>query len=165
MTDRHSPANQQKLDAADRTRLHDSIGIRLHGAGQRYNASRRRLIDYLADAGRPLTVTEILDNAGDLPRSTAYRHLTALASCGVIHRLTGTDDAGYFELTDELSGHHHHHVLCERCGTVVDIASSPQLEKALATAAELAARETGFDLGGHRIDLVGTCRSCQGARL
>ncbi len=147
-------------DAADRIRLHDAVAIRLDAVGQRYNQGRRRLVEALADAGRPLTMVEILAESGDLPKSTAYRHLTALASSGVVRRLAGTEDAGFFELTDELSGHHHHHVMCERCGRVVDIASTAQLEKALATAATLAAKETGFNLDGHRIDLVGTCPQC-----
>jgi len=105
-------------------------------------------------------MSDIQDQVQDIPQSSAYRHLTVLASFGVIHRLPGNDDSGYFELTDEISGRHHHHVTCAICGAVADIEASPKLERALDQAAQLAAEETGYVIDSHRIDLVGTCAAC-----
>jgi len=141
--------------------LHDHVEARLADAGQRYTDGRRQLVEALRRVDRPLTMYDILTHVTDMPQSSAYRHLTVLASSGVVHRLAGTDDSGHYELTDELSGRHHHHVTCATCGTVADIDASSKLERALEQAAALAASETGFVIDSHRIDLVGTCRNCR----
>ncbi len=140
--------------------LHTEVGERLASAGQRYTDGRRRLVNALAESERPLSVFDILELVPDVPQSSVYRHLTVLATCGVAHRIAATDDLGFFELSDAMSGKHHHHVMCGSCGTVADVASSPKLERALADAAGLAAGDTGFRIDAHRIDLVGTCSNC-----
>ncbi len=157
MSSRSTPATRA---AASDESLHEAVAERLDANGQRYTGGRRQIVDVLSAAERPLSMYDILDHVGDMPQSSAYRHLTVLATSGVVHRLSGNEDFGFFELTDELSGHHHHHVMCAVCGSVADVPASPRLEKALAEAAELAAAQSGFDLSGHRIDLVGTCQDC-----
>lgn len=126
---------------------------------QRYTASRRALIQALLEAGRPLTITEILAGSGGMPQSSAYRNLTVLCDAGVARRLPGVDDLGRFELAEDLAGHHHH-VLCASCGTVVDFAASARLERALAEASRLVATETGYEVTGHRLDFDGRCPGC-----
>lgn len=140
--------------------LHSEVSKRLSAAGQRYTNGRRQLVEALAASERPLSVFDILELVPDMPQSSVYRHLTVLASCGVAHRIAATDDLGFFELSDAMSGRHHHHVMCGNCGAVADVASSPKLERALAEAAGLAAQQTGFRIDAHRIDLVGTCSNC-----
>jgi Fur family transcriptional regulator, ferric uptake regulator len=142
--------------------LHHAVADRLAGLEQRYTSSRRTIVDVLAAAGRPLTVPEVLSAAdrAALPQSSAYRNLTVLVDAGVVHRLPGTDDHARYELAEELSGHHHH-LLCGDCGQVADVATSPRLERALAEAAQAVAEQTGFEVTGHRIDLVGRCGACR----
>jgi Fe2+ or Zn2+ uptake regulation protein len=108
-----------------------------------------------------MTMPELLAAAAGVPQSSAYRNLTVLCEAGVARRLAGADDVGRFELAEDLSGHHHHHLVCSACGTVADVRTSPRLERALAEAARLAAEETGFDVTDHRIDLEGRCPSCR----
>jgi Fe2+ or Zn2+ uptake regulation protein len=138
------------------------IAIRLSGLDQRYTRGRRAIVAALAAAGRPLTVPEILagDAEGELPQSSAYRNLTVLVEVGVVHRLPGTDEFARYELAEEFAGHHHH-LLCGSCGTVADVTTSPRLERMLAEAARLAAAETGFEVTGHRMDLLGRCAACR----
>lgn len=149
------------------TDVHRDVAARLSSVEQRYTSGRRAIVDTLAAAGRPLTVPEIIgerDEAtarrGALPQSSAYRNLTVLVEAGVLHRVSGTDDHGRYELAEELAGHHHH-LLCVSCGRVDDVSAVPKLERALDDAARLAAEATGFEVTGHRIDLVGRCASCR----
>jgi Fe2+ or Zn2+ uptake regulation protein len=143
------------------TSLHDAVGQRLASADQRYTAQRRRLIDILVGAGRPLTIPEILSLAPELTQSSAYRNVTALIEVGVVDRIAGTDDHGRFELAEAISGHHHH-LVCTVCGTVEDLHASPKLERALGEAARAAAAEQGYEITEHRLDLFGRCTGCRG---
>lgn len=140
--------------------LHDAVALRLARLEQRYTRVRRGLVEAMAEAERPLTIPEILSSHPDLTQSSAYRNITTLIDAGVARRVAGSDDHGRFELAEELSGHHHHHLVCESCGKVDDVAPSPSLERALAQAARVAA-EQGYRVTDHRFDLVGYCPDCR----
>jgi Fe2+ or Zn2+ uptake regulation protein len=142
--------------------VHDEAAIRLAALDQRYTPGRRAIVGALAASARPLTVPEILAGTerGALPQSSAYRNLAVLVDASVVHRLAGNDEFARYELTEDLAGHHHH-LLCGGCGTVADVSASPRLERALAEAARLAAEESGFEVTGHRIDLLGRCAECR----
>jgi Fe2+ or Zn2+ uptake regulation protein len=149
---------------AERAQLHDRVALRLASLDQRYTANRRGLVDALAVADRPLPIADLVAHAG-VPLSSAYRNLIVLAEAGVVRRVVASaasaDDAGRFELSEELSGRHHHHLVCGSCGDVADVESSPKLERALADAARTAVEGTGYEVFDHRIDLVGRCPACR----
>lgn len=138
--------------------VHEEAIRRLRLLDQRYTPSRRALVDLLAAAARPLAMPEILA-AVAVPQSSAYRNLTALCLAGVVTRLAG-DDAGRFELAEDLSGHHHH-LTCGSCGVVADVDALPSLERAVAQAAQAAAAQTGFEVSSHRLELEGRCPACR----
>jgi Fur family ferric uptake transcriptional regulator len=142
--------------------LHDKIGLRLAGLGQRYTPLRRLLIETLAASAGPLTMPDILE-ASSLPQSSGYRNVTALIDAGVVCRISGSGDHGLFELSEEITGHHHH-LVCHRCGAVEDMPPSQQLERALGEAARSIAEERTFTVTEHRVELVGLCGQCQAAR-
>lgn len=141
--------------------VHDEVARRLAGLDQRYTRLRRDLVETLAAGGRPLTIPEILRSNALLTQSTAYRNVTVLMDAGVARRVTGTDDHSRFELAEELSGHHHHHLVCGICGKVRDVKPSPRLERALAEAARAAGDEQDFEVIEHRFDFVGVCADCR----
>ena len=141
--------------------IHAEVKTRLAALDQRYTTGRRAIVDALTGAGGPLTVPEMLTGSGTtVPQSSAYRNLTVLIDAGVVRRIPGADEFARFELAEDLSDHHHH-LLCSACGAVADVAATPRLEKALAEAARVAGEESGFEVTGHRIDLLGRCASCR----
>lgn len=140
--------------------LHPTISTRLADAGQRYTSGRRGLVDVLARAQRPLTVAEI-GIAGELSQSSAYRNLAVLESAGVVHRISGSDEYARFELAEDLTDHHHHHLICVGCGAVADFTVSDGLERALDRAMGHVAATTGFTPDRHRLDLLGRCAACR----
>lgn len=139
--------------------LHGAINDLLEDDGQRYTAGRRSLVDVLSQAGRPLTAAEILA-AGSLSQSSAYRNLAVLETCGVVHRVAGTDEFARFELAEGLTDHHHHHLICTACGNVADFTVADSLEADLEAAMSAVARATGFRAEHHRLDLLGRCAAC-----
>lgn len=143
----------------DRIDLHTTVAQRLSVAGLRYTRSRRQVVEVLSAADRPLTIPDILERADCLAQSSAYRNLTELIDAGVVHRIVAGDEYSHFELAEDLT-HHHHHLVCTRCGRVEDFVASDELEQRLHGALDDAAVTSGFTIEHHRLDLVGTCADC-----
>src|SRR5437762_1010214 len=140
--------------------VRETVSTRLRAVGQRLTANRRSLLDVLTATPRPLTIPEILDDRPELAQSSVYRNLVVLEEAGVVHRVVGTDDFARWELAEDLTGDHHHHLICASCGRVEDVPASAGLERSVAAAAAAITRTTGFLTQQHRLDLVGVCESC-----
>ena len=143
----------------DRGGLHRLVAARLDEVGQLYTGNRRRLIELLADAG-PSTLPELLVAGDGLAQSSAYRNLTVLAEVGVVRRLVHGGDHARWELAEELTGHHHH-LVCDLCGTVVDVELPMEVESLMDRAFDAAAAAAGFDVGHHNVDILGRCADCR----
>src|SRR5258706_823202 len=112
--------------------LHGEVENRLRQADQRYTAGRRAIISLLVSAGHPVSIGDIAERLPDLPRSSAYRHLTDLEAAGIVRRVTANDEFTRFELAEDLT-QHHHHPLCMTCGKVIDVTLPAAFEHAVAT--------------------------------
>lgn len=138
---------------------HLAAASRLRLEGQRYTANRKALVDVLLSAGQPLAIPEILELRRGLPQSSVYRNLVVLQQAGVVRRVVGADEFARYELTEDLT-EHHHHLICTSCGTVSDFTMSRRLEESLAHATSRVARGAGFAAQSHRLDVIGLCRRC-----
>jgi Fe2+ or Zn2+ uptake regulation protein len=141
--------------------LHAEIAGKLRGDGQRYTTNRRVIIDVLEAATRPLTIQEILDRRTSLAQSSAYRNLAVLEETGVVHRVVSSDEFARYELAEDLTDHHHHHLICRSCGAVADFTVAPEVESVLADALGRVSEDNEFSAEDHRLDLVGRCRRCR----
>jgi len=134
---------------------------RLATVDQRYTANRRLLVEILSGAERPLTMPELLEEGDGLAQSSVYRNLVVLEQAGVVRRIVTGDEFARFELAEDLTGHHHHHLVCSSCGSVEDVTVPEEIEELFdATLGRVAARH-GFVVDGHRLDLLGSCRECR----
>jgi Fe2+ or Zn2+ uptake regulation protein len=140
--------------------LHATVHSRLRADGQRYTPNRRALVEALVLADRPVSIPDLLDGRRDLAQSSAYRNLAVLERAGVVRRIVTHDEFARFELAEDLT-EHHHHLICNRCGTVDDFKVTPALERDLDRALNRIASKHGFAGVAHRLDLVGTCARCQ----
>ncbi len=134
--------------------------MRLRRQRQRYTSPRRQLVNALAAIERPHTIVELLNGAVEQSQSSLYRNLSVLEVAGVVIRLPGSDDTARFELAEDVTGHHHHHLVCTTCGRVEDVEFGADLESALDKAEAAAERQQGFRPSAHRIEIRGTCRDC-----
>lgn len=139
--------------------LHELAEARLEGASQRYTDQRRRLVQLLRSAGNPLSIPEMLRVRRGLKQSSVYRNLAVLERAGVVRRVLTDEDFGRYELTEDLTGHHHH-LMCSSCGKVEDVQIGSELERTLDRSLDRLARRAGFADVDHRLDLIGTCGDC-----
>jgi Fur family ferric uptake transcriptional regulator len=84
--------------------------------------------------------------------ATVYRALGALAEAGVVDQLVGDDALTRYRFCGD---RHHHHLVCRRCGTTVEIEADGLEGWARETAAAFGYREVQ-----HILELSGLCGAC-----
>jgi Fur family ferric uptake transcriptional regulator len=89
-------------------------------------------------------------------KATVYRTLPLLAEAGILEPAILAGDSKSYETT--FGRHHHDHLVCGRCGKVVEF----EFEAFEILQREVATRY-GFRLEAHHHELVGTCPECQEA--
>ena len=141
------------------TELHPTAEAQVRTSGQRYTEQRRRLVEILARAGSPVSIPEILRGRRDLAQSSVYRNLAVLEQSGVVRRVHTDDEYARYELTESLTGHHHH-LICSNCGRVEDVAFPSGFERSLDRTLDRLASGARFATVSHRLDLIGLCRDC-----
>jgi hypothetical protein len=140
--------------------LHRQVDERLRTRDQRYTGSRRKIVEALAAMAGPVTLPTLLGHAPSLAQSSAYRNLAVLEEVGIVRRLVHGADHAFYELAEDLTGHHHH-LICERCGSVQDVTLSARLEESLDGAIDDLAKAQGFVPRHHTIDIHGVCAACR----
>jgi Fur family ferric uptake transcriptional regulator len=90
----------------------------------------------------------------DMALTTVYRNLSLLIRAGIIRRATISDEGGArYEFIWGLS--HHDHLVCSRCGKQVEF-----YYPAIDALQDVVAKEHGFRLQSHHLELVGLCPEC-----
>ncbi|MGB3735284.1 MAG: Fur family transcriptional regulator [Ilumatobacter sp.] len=141
------------------TELDRAATERLASHDLRYTSGRRMIVSVLRKADGPVTLPELLELAGDVPQSSAYRNLSVMEEAGIVRRLVHGGDHAHFELAEELT-EHHHHLICEACGSVQDFTLDAGLETALDETFSRIASSAGATVTGHTVDLFVTCSDC-----
>jgi Fur family ferric uptake transcriptional regulator len=149
--------------STDRTidaELHRAVAGRLAEHDQQYTANRRAVVEALSGAGAPISLPDLLAADASLAQSSAYRCLATLIEVGVVRRLVHLGDHALFELDEHLT-EHHHHLICETCGVVVDVRLPDPVERAMDRAFDDVAATAGFAPRHHAVDIYGECADCR----
>lgn len=88
-------------------------------------------------------------------RDTVYRTLPLLLESGVIQKSVGEGKREFFEAAGK---GHHDHMLCVRCGKIIEF-QCEEIEKLQ----DQVCKEYGFKLMFHDHRLFGQCSKCQGS--
>jgi Fur family ferric uptake transcriptional regulator len=132
-------------------------GELLEGAGLRATRQRLAILRSVPSEGRPVTAQDLYarlrHSKGSPGLATVYRTLRSLADAGVLRTFpAGEGESAYRRCEPG----HHHHLICDRCGRVLEIPSCEVEGWASAVAAR-----RGFTASHHQADIFGLCRTCQ----
>ncbi len=94
----------------------------------------------------------LLANGEEIGLATVYRVLTQFEGAGLVCRHHFEGGQSVFELN---RGGHHDHLVCVRCGKVVEF-----LEETIEERQRDIAREHGFTLVDHSLVIYGVCADC-----
>lgn len=128
----------------------------LDEAGYRLTEPRRSLAALIADQEGHFTAAELVTAARDrrlgVGRATVFRTLEVLAEVGAVERLDLPSGEHAYVGCEPA---HHHHVVCSRCGRSTGID-----DVGLRSVVGDVARQTGYRIDTHRLELFGVCPSC-----
>lgn len=129
----------------------------LQAAGLRATPQRQAILEVLEESDRPLNVEEILTRMAGFRSGipTIYRNLQQFIEQGWVEAIIGPDQAMRFVRCHSLE--HHHHLQCEGCGRMVEVAGC-----GLGKALEGMASQSGFRITRHQLQVFGLCPECQG---
>ena len=139
----HSP----QLDLTELLRSH----------GYRATSGRLEILKVLSAEQKPLSSKEIFEKCSSksLDAVTVYRALEAFVVSKIVQRVDLQHGHVDYELS--LDGHHHHHIVCKKCGTMEDVESvdCDKLTKLVQRSS------TQFSLiDDHSMELFGVCNAC-----
>ena len=128
----------------------------------RNTKQRRLIVDCLQKYGNnPLTAEEIYNQIKEhdqqISIATVYRNLKLLEEQGTIKKnVVSEETSSFYELSDSGEPHSHHHLICERCGKIIDF------DKDLLGSLEKVIEQTrDFTIVDHRVVFYGVCSECK----
>jgi len=143
--------------AVEHDREQSIVEQHLRKSGFRWTNQRALIVRTALETHEHFTAEELLDRCRrvdpKVSRATVYRTLTVLEEAGFVEGLETGDGGRKFE---HVLGHEHHdHMVCLRCGKIIEFRDD-ELERRQ----ELAAAREGFSIQRHSLRIYGHCRDC-----
>ncbi len=140
---------------------------RFRGAGFRVTAPREAILDVLTRTQKHFSAEDVymavhkVDPAVGL--TTIYRTLELLVHMGLIFKFDFGDGRARYELAVGPKGvRHHHHLVCTRCGRVIDYTEFIDDEVELLQETERGlSKKYNFKITNHVMQFYGLCDRCQ----
>lgn len=128
--------------------------------GYKLTPQRRAIVDtIICNEGSHLTVEEIYDEVKkDCPEiglATVYRTILLLEEMGIVYKLDLNDGCSRYELVHEDETHRHHHLICTRCGKVIEVEGD-----LLETLEDEIEKKYSFKIEDHSVKFFGLCNEC-----
>ncbi|AIS52336.1 ferric uptake regulation protein Fur [Thermoanaerobacter kivui] len=133
---------------------------RLKKKGYKLTTQRRVILDVIMEnREKHLSSEEIYDLVkGKYPEiglATVYRTLQLFEGLGIIYKLNFDDGRSRYELYHD-ENHQHHHLICLKCGTVIEMEGDllENLEEAIEQTKD-------FEIVDHNVKFFGYCSKCR----
>ncbi len=124
--------------------------------GYRITSGRIALLMFLKAAKKPMSAGEVQKQMPHkMDKVTLYRALEDFAKSKIVAKINLQDVATYYEFIHK--DHHHHHIVCEKCGKLEDIESCRQSD----IQKEIIISSKHFTvINSHSLEFFGICKSC-----
>lgn len=144
-----------------------SPALALHEAGYRLTSQRREVLSVLMDSHDHPTAEDIhsrLRKRGErISIGTVYRTVDLLGKIGLVGKINVGDRNRYELMEGRSDVLHHYHLVCEKCGRIMDISEDILVahEKPLEELVTAVGEVSGFRVSGHQFRIFGICRDCR----
>ena len=121
-------------------------------------AQRETILEVFLQSKRHLTVEELHNlvkyRDPSIGLTTVYRTMKLFCDCNLAR--ANHFDEGRVRYEQQYKTAHHDHMICTKCGDAIEFVH-PQIEKLQ----EKVARQFGFKMTNHRMEIYGLCQKCQ----
>ena len=128
----------------------------LRQAGLKVTTPRLRILKLFEDSQRHWSAEDIYntlkEQGEDVGLATVYRVLTQFEQAGIAIKHNFEGGHSVYEIDD---GRHHDHLVCLKCGKVIEFVD-PVIEERQAAIAS----EHHFAMSDHNLTIYGTCENC-----
>lgn len=137
------------------------LKAKLKEEGFKLTPQRRCIVETMLGAkGKHMSSEDIYDRVKvDCPEiglATVYRTLQMLDKIGFTTKLNLDDGCVRYELNLDKDSHHHHHLVCEKCGKIIEVE-----EDLLDTLEEKIESSYNFHIHDHDVKFYGLCSDCK----
>jgi Fur family transcriptional regulator, ferric uptake regulator len=143
-----STARNPKFESAD------AVLRALRSHGLRISTARRLIVDFLFEAGRPVSAQQIAIGLDRTPLDLAsvYRNLETLEEIGVVRHFHAGHGPGCYVLAADGEPEY---LACDHCGAIREIDRDE-----LQPLREAVRRRFGYEVGFTHFPMMGLCPSC-----
>ena len=124
--------------------------------GLRLTRQRELVVEAMVGKKGSFTAQDLHDtlraNRSGVGLTTVYRTLEILSAAGAVERVHGLNHCEAFVVA---GSRHSHTIVCSSCGNALEL-----LDCGCDELVQAAARETGFRIDDHVIQLSGICKTC-----
>ncbi len=139
------------------------------GYGYRITVPRQIILQVLDESKEHLSAEDIYLKVHNIypaiGLTTVYRTLELLINMGLVFKFDFGDGRSRYELTrgSKEPVHHHHHLICTKCGRVIDYTDfiDEELELFKRTEKTLS-KKYNFEIKSHTVQFYGLCDKCSG---
>lgn len=136
----------------------------LQDRGLRYSKPREVILSFFRERDQHVSAEglhlALKERGHEVSLSTIYLNLSVLSEAGLIRELSGVSGEAIYDSNLRP----HHHLICKRCGAVVDLPSFELEGKPLAEVLKAhAAAQTGWSVDEVELEVFGCCPSCERA--
>ena len=146
-----------------RAHLHKVFDEYLCQLGLRQTRQRKIIIDAVLSTGRHVDAETISNEVKKIDSTiglaTVYRTLKMMTDSQILVERHFGGDRASFEFADQ-GDEHHDHLICNQCHEIVEF-FDPELERCQ----ELVAKNLGFKLKTHKMELFADCLSSENCKL
>lgn len=134
----------------------------------RWTVPREVILNLLSRTSRHMSAKDIYGSLCSMypgiGLTTIYRTLELLYRLGLVQKVTAGDGQSRYELKSGEKEDHHHHLICTKCGKIIDYRDFLQEELELVKKTEeTLARKHHFLIQDHNIEFLGLCEKCRQA--
>ncbi|NLW22364.1 MAG: transcriptional repressor [Tissierellia bacterium] len=139
----------------------ESVKDKFREEGYKLTTQRRAILDVIVENHeKHLNPEEIYDivklKYPEIGIATVYRTLQLLEKLNIVYKVNFDDGYNRYELNYDSENHQHHHLICLKCGEVVEVKLDllENLENQIET-------ENDFKIIDHNVKFFGYCAKCR----
>lgn len=137
------------------------IGEKLRAKESKLTTRRELILKVLLEnQGKHLSAEDVYNlvkgEEADVGLATVYRALELFHEFGLIHAIDFGDGRKRYEFgMEEGKDHHHHHLICTKCGSIIEVN-----EDLLDELENRVHKKHNFTITDHQLKIFGICSQC-----